>query len=301
MSSCIFSFGECQNHYVGSNLSRLGRFLESEPKPTLASRMGNFNVALHGIAIDILQALVARGEVDFPALQTMESAVIKKLYIGVHLGRLDLQNKLLHLLHSIVSASIPSATTYHGKGKTLTTQALESTESLETPRPSADSYGIHPLLSQTLLDGISIATNRSVLQHWIDFILMTVPQYQDALQACIVPLSHGISRQLQSALSEMREAPVDGHASNDFNASTSDADFVALLTSLERLVLLSLSRISETTQAEEEPPATDKPVQESTGLLGYVSNVFGSETSNALDEAAPVGHIAYNTHPLSDY
>lgn len=249
-------------------------------------------MALHGIAIDILQALVARGEVDFPALQTMESAVIKKLYIGVHLGRLDLQNKLLHLLHSIISASIPSATTYHGKGKTIANHALESTESLETPRPSADSYGIHPLLSQTLLDGISTATNRSILQHWIDFILMSVPQYQDALQACIVPLSHGISRQLQSALAEMRGVPVDGHAFNDFNASTSDADFVALLTSLERLVLLSLSRISEATQAEEEPLANEKPMQESTGILGYVSNVFSSETSNALDDTAPVGHIA---------
>ncbi|EPT03457.1 hypothetical protein FOMPIDRAFT_1058702 [Fomitopsis schrenkii] len=284
-----------ESSYMDVLLYLLLRFLESEPKPSLASRMGNFNVALHGIAIDILQALVARGEVDFPALQTMESAVIKKLYIGVHLGRLDLQNKLLHLLHSIISASIPSATTYHGKGKTIANHALESTESLETPRPSADSYGIHPLLSQTLLDGISTATNRSILQHWIDFILMSVPQYQDALQACIVPLSHGISRQLQSALAEMRGVPVDGHAFNDFNASTSDADFVALLTSLERLVLLSLSRISEATQAEEEPLANEKPMQESTGILGYVSNVFSSETSNALDDTAPTRSSDYDS------
>ncbi|KZT72967.1 hypothetical protein DAEQUDRAFT_808918 [Daedalea quercina L-15889] len=282
--------------YMDVLLYLLLRFLESEPKPVLAPKMGNFNIALHGISIDILQALVARGEVDFPALQTMESAVIKKLYIGVHLGRLDLQNKLLHLLHSIISASIPGASAYHGKGKAITSQILESTESLErTPKPSADSYGIHPLFSQTLLDGISVVGNRPILQHWIDFILMTVPQFQDALQPCVVPLSNGVCRQLQSALGDMRQAYSGEHRLNDFHAITSDADFVALLTSLERLVLLSLSRISDTHQTEEEPAASERPAQESTGLLGYVSNVFSSEAPNALDETTPTRSSDYDS------
>ncbi|TFY63318.1 hypothetical protein EVJ58_g3324 [Rhodofomes roseus] len=282
--------------YMDVLLYLLLRFLESEPKPALASRMANFNVALHNISIDILQALVARGEVDFPALQTMESAVIKKLYIGVHLGRLDLQNKLLHLLHSIISASIPSGGTYHGKGKFSASQFTDMAESSErTPRPSTDSYGIHPLLAQTLLDGVLVVTNRSILQHWLDFILMTVPQFQDPLQTCIVPLSHGICRQLQSALGDMRRASAEEHTFDDFEAITSDADFVALLTSLERLVLLSLSRISDTSPTEEEPTASEKPVQESSGLLGYVSNVFSSETSNALDEAAPTRSSDYDS------
>ncbi len=66
--------------------------------------MAPANVLIQSTTIDLLQAIVARGEIDLPSLQNVQAAVIGKLYLSVHTHRLELQNKLLHLLHSVISA-----------------------------------------------------------------------------------------------------------------------------------------------------------------------------------------------------
>lgn len=69
-----------------------------------------------------------------------------------------------------------------------------------------------------------------------------------------------------------------------------DADFVMLLNALERLVLLSLAHTMEASSAEDEMATLEKSASESSGLLGYVSNVFGSETPQPQqDEQLTVG------------
>lgn len=275
--------------YMDVLLQMLLRFLQSEPNNTLAESMSPFNLRTHAICIDLLQALVARGEVDFPALQTIESIVIRKLYLFVHKGRLDLQNKLLHLLHSVISASNPGADAQSTKGKGVQlNRTFDSASMLEETRtPRAESYVVHPLLIQTLLDGISRPTNHPILQHWLDFVLMTIPQYHESLQPVVVPLSDGLCRQLRTSLSDVRQASIISRNSGDITSITTDADFIMLLTAVERLVLLSLSKADDIDQVEDDQ-LPEKPNQESSGLLGYVSNVFSSDTTTVPDGQSPV-------------
>ncbi len=40
---------------------------------------------------------------------------------------------------------------------------------------------MNPLLIQTLVDGMSTRSNRPVLQHWLDFVLMAVPPISTSL------------------------------------------------------------------------------------------------------------------------
>ncbi|KAI0964349.1 hypothetical protein AcW1_001188 [Taiwanofungus camphoratus] len=273
--------------YMDVLLHLLLCFLQSEPKTALLATMRAFNVSLQSTAIDLLQAVVARGEVDPPALQTIESVVVKKLYVCVHTGRLDLQNKLLHLLHSVISASHPGLEGPSSKGKQMAPSNAAS-DSGNAPDGSQHSiietHSVNPLLIQTLVDGISVSSNRPILQHWLDFILMTVPQFQDTMQPAVVPLCDTVCRQLRVALSEIRQVSAKEQGRGNILSSTTDADFIMLLTAVERLVLLSLSHVSETSIMEDENSIAERPTQESSGLLGYMSNVFSSDNTSGGDE-----------------
>lgn len=233
--------------------------------------MGPFNETLQSSVVDLLQALVSRGDIDIYTLQSAESVIVGKLYACVHSGRLDLQNKLLHLLHSFISAL---------SNKTQGDRASES-----SARTSP--YTLNPLLTQTLIDGLSISSNRPILQHWLDFILMTIPQFHDMLQPTIIPLNDRICRQLRDALTEVKQASSGGSRAADVAIYTTDADFIMLLNAMERLVLLSLSHTPDAGQVEDDMQP-EKTTAEGGGLLGYVSNVFSTDSGAVVAEEQPL-------------
>jgi len=59
--------------------------------------MRNSIAIIQSTAIDLLQVIVARGELDHLSVDAIEAAVIAKLYFCIQVERLDLQNKLLHI------------------------------------------------------------------------------------------------------------------------------------------------------------------------------------------------------------
>ncbi|KAI0095247.1 Dopey, N-terminal-domain-containing protein [Irpex rosettiformis] len=261
--------------------SLLNRYLQSEPVAQLAYALGPFNESLQSSAVDLLQTLVARGEIDMIVLQSVESAVVTKLYACVHTGRLDLQNKLLHLLHSTISALHGHVDAEIQKSARIS----QADQSMDGPRSqiSQTSYSTNPLLIQTLVDGISITSNRPIIQHWLDFILMTIPQFHEMLQPAILPLNDCVCKQLRSTLDEITSASRISARTADVTAYSTDADFVMLLNAIERLVLLSLSHLQQTGSVEDDG-MNEKPIHESSGLFGYMSNVFSSDTASLSND-----------------
>ena len=257
------------------------RYLQSEPTTQLTSALGPFNEALQSSTVDLLQTLVARGDIDMIALQSVESVVIGKLYMCVHTGRLDLQNKLLHLLHSTISALYGQIDAEIQRSARIS-QGDQNTDGHRSQVPPA-SYSVNPLLIQTLIDGISNTSNRPIIQHWLDFILMTIPQFHEMLQPAILPLNECVCKQLRSALDEVSSASLSSARAADVTAYTTDADFVMLLNAIERLVLLSLSHLQQSGSAEDDG-INEKPSQESSGLFGYMSNVFSSDAASVSNE-----------------
>jgi hypothetical protein len=137
------------------------------------------------------------------------------------------------------------------------------------------------------VDGIALSSNRPVFQHWLDFILMAVPQFQPTLEAVISPLIDCLCRQLLAALEDVRRASSRALPDlDDISSFTTDAEMIMFLNGLERLILLSLPRGSDSNQAEEDTPTVEKSAQEggSSGLLGYVSNVFSSDNTAATTD-----------------
>jgi hypothetical protein len=251
--------------------------------------MAPTNVLIQSTAIDLLQAIVSRGEIDPPSLQNVQTTVIGKLYLSVHTQRLELQNKLLHLLHSAISAMTPGqepSAPRPNKGA-MTDISVESS-ALDKPE---DLYAlpIHPLLLQTLMDGINFPSNSGVLQHWLDFVLMVVPQFHHVLQSLVSPLGDCVCKNLRIRLDDFRKAFRENHDHHDFRSSTTDAEFIMLLNALERLVLFSLSTTEASNADEDDVPAEKPPGAEHAGILGIVTSVFSSESvPTNLDEQLTV-------------
>jgi hypothetical protein len=264
-----------------------GRFAQTEPKDAWVITMRYSNAIIQSTAIDLLQVIVARGELDHHSVNFIEAAVIGKLYFCIHVDRLDLQNKLLHILHSLLSASTSSLDLpVHGNRTLKPNDGVPEDQSIqndlqEGQQPSA----VNPLLVQTLVDGIATLTNRPVLQHWLDFVLMAVPQFQPMLQTVVNPLNDCVCRQLRLALADILQASRDRSDVEDITSAATDAEFIMLLNALERLVQLSLANV-EAYQEDDDNNAAEKPVLENSGLLGYVSNVFSSDnfTDTTVDQ-----------------
>jgi hypothetical protein len=244
--------------------------------------MRNSNSVIQSAAIDLLQVIVARGEIDHLSVDTIEAAVIGKLYFCIHIERLDLQNKLLHILHSLISASASNLDSSAASNRTL--KAGDGTPEDQSIHHDSQegqrTYTVNPLLVQTLVDGIAILTNRPVLQHWLDFVLMALPQFQPMLQSVVNPLNDCVCRQLRQALADVLQASRDGCEVEDIVSAATDAEFIMLLNALERLVQLSLADVEA--NQEDEDNTIEKAGLENGGLLGYVSNVFGSDNVTGL-------------------
>ena len=235
---------------------------------------------------------MARGEMDHRSVDTVEAAVIGKLYFCIHTERLDLQNKLLHILHSLISASTSNWDPSAPSIRTLRPSDgdLEDISTQQGEQEGLYTSTVNPLLVQTLVDGIATLTNRPVLQHWLDFVLMAVPQFQPMLQTVVDPLNDCVCRQLRTALADIIQASRDQGDLEDIASAATDAEFTMLLNALERLVQLSLANVEA--DQEDDDNVAEKPGPENSGLLGYVSNVFSSDNVTGLtaDQLTVSGH-----------
>ncbi|TFK70447.1 hypothetical protein BDN72DRAFT_887964 [Pluteus cervinus] len=280
--------------YLDVIVEILLRFLQSEPADALSVSMQSINTQIQSTTIDLLQAIVARGEIEYPSVESIELCVVPKLFFSIHKRRLDLQNKLLHLLHSLISAM----TTYEATRALARPSDVNGDGTAEGSAEPTVHYSLHPLLVQTLIDGISTPSNHPVRQHWIDFVLMAIPQFQPALQPVVTPLHDCFCRQLLLSLGELHKATGSGSGNDiqDITLTVTDADFVMLINGLERLVLLSLAHTMEASSAEDETATIEKSTSENSGLFGYVSGVFSSETPQQQpEEQLTARSIGYRT------
>ncbi|KAK7464504.1 hypothetical protein VKT23_006673 [Stygiomarasmius scandens] len=270
-------------NYLDVLVDLLLRFLQSEPKASWGPTMHPQNLIIQSTSVDLLQAIVARGEISAISVETMEAVVIGKLYFCIHMGRLNLQNKLLHLLHSVLSVSMSVESRSTPVPSRLVSPSVEGLP--DNTDAGGRSYSVNPLLIQTLLDGISVPSNRPVLQHWLDFILMAVPQFQPTLQAIVAPLNDCVGRQLLLSLKDVKK--VSAHERDfdeDIPSTATDAEFIMLLNAIERLVLLSLAYTStEESGPEDDSSINEKPAEGST-ILGIMSTVFSSDSNQPSND-----------------
>lgn len=138
-------------------------------------------------------------------------------------------------------------------------------------------------------DAISTQENNAVIHHWIDFLLMTIPQFRQALHSVIFPLVDCLVIRLWSLVQDFKQtyatqgAPALGITSDP--SSSTDAEYTVLVNALERLLLIAVTE-SLAAVVDEEPKSAERPAPDASssgagGLLGYMSGVLGNAEMEA--------------------
>lgn len=280
------------DNYLDFLCKVLVRMLLSEPIPLLEPAILPFNTRIHAVSADLLQVIITRGDLDLATLQSVEHALVIRLHLLVDKSNYDLQNKLLHVLHSTVAAIA-------GLQKRLERKSMTSEKGL---RISIDqSLGGHSsLLVPLLCKGICEQGNSAVVHHWVDFLLMTIQHFRNALQSLLFPLIDAISARVQRFVQELQTAYDPAQKGKAASVGVNDADYTILLNALERLFSMGLEEAKTAQPLDTEPGASDRPQTASDGagggFLGYISTALGTAdgASAHLTESLPKARSLMN-------
>lgn len=255
------------------------RFLRSEPAPELAQSMGVINQHIHSVVAELLQVIISRGESDLAGLQSIESALSSRLYLSIHRSELDLQNKLLHVLHSVIHA-IAAIKRNEKVSVDLGKNELKARDLDNLAQPASITHDA--MFVKIVADAVSKQQNSAVVHHWIDFLLMTIPQIRHTLVAIVLPLIDCLIGRLRTIVQELNVTYT--FKKSGISSEATDAEFTVIMNALERLLLIAVAE-ARAVATDIEPRSPDQrmlneivatPTGGGGGLLGYMTGVLAS-------------------------
>ncbi|KAF9430127.1 hypothetical protein BGZ94_008233 [Podila epigama] len=284
------------------------RFIESEPSNDYKVMLG-LNEEIHMVAADFLHFIISKIDyVDASLLAMIHKTVINKMLYCINHSRLDLQSRLLHLLHATIlmgtaPAKKPSPVSGQS-GTALTRDTSLSTfenSSGSSPANGGDSQeslfrvvGSSPLFVKTVFDALSVPSNRPILQHWMDFLMLALPFLTNYFRRVLLPVIQCLCDQILRGRAFLLEAYADKNREVTGNPDLTDQDLMIFLTGLERLLTFSLSeaRLGEEVDAVHKQEWSDGL----RGTHGLVANVLGTEVhpSDSFQENKARDTILYN-------
>ncbi|KAG0266708.1 hypothetical protein DFQ27_009484 [Actinomortierella ambigua] len=286
------------------------RFIESEPLPEF-SIMLLPNEEIHMLSADFLHFIVSK--IDFlesAQLALIHKTVIVKMLFCINHNRLDLQSRLLHLLHATIlmgntTVKKPGSQSMHGAGLHRDgshAQLESSSPSVSTASPNGDPseamfriVGSSPLFVKTVFDALSVPTNRPILQHWMDFLMLALPFMGNYYRKVLQPVIQCLCDQILRCRVSLLEAYADRVSTRGSRApNLTDQDLMIFLTGLERMLTFSLT---EARLGDDVDPIHRQEWSDGLrGTPGLVANVLGIEVhpSDSFQENRARETILYN-------
>ncbi|PWN45010.1 hypothetical protein IE81DRAFT_309697 [Ceraceosorus guamensis] len=253
------------------------------------------------LSLDILQIIAGEAHLSVTALEAAERRILQRLISSSTIEQTQLQAKLLRVLHTVSKArgNLSSKTPRGGPGSIINSRQSARIDSAVVAKGTHP----HPLLLRALREGLSIGANADALSVWAEFACNITQLYPSAEQKLLLPLADHICALLRSAIDKIDLAfgLADALPPPNANCGVTDSAIALLLNVAERALASSLAKDRGTfageapgTVGDGDANSTPAPsVNEksdaapSTGLFGYVSNVFSSESSAATNSASP--------------
>ncbi|BEI90230.1 uncharacterized protein CcaverHIS019_0303000 [Cutaneotrichosporon cavernicola] len=235
----------------------LTRLLESAPNEQLTLRVQSGS-------LELLQLLVARGDLSTKSQAQVKNALVEKLSEATQHKHLTLQNTMLHLLHAALS---------QGTDRRRSHRVSSSTFSLPE-RPSSLDNAAHEFEESMLhmvIAGVSAPGNRPILQHWVDFVLMTIPHLEHD-QRQLRALNDCFCEQLRMTMLKLRTTFAISTA-GDVPATITESEPIMLIGVIERLATVLGGRAGGRRSEDRDRREHDG----GGGLLGYLPTVFSVE------------------------
>ncbi|KAF9960614.1 hypothetical protein BGZ65_012020 [Modicella reniformis] len=266
------------------------RFIESEPTSDYRSML-RLNEEIHVVATDFLHFIISKiDHIDANLLTLIYKTVINKMLYCINHGRLDLQSRLLHLLHATILMGTTSVKKNGAPGNSGSSQnvLLTRDNSVSTLDGSAGTnqaagdgenlfriVGSSPLFVKTVFDALSVPSNRPILQHWMDFLMLALPFLTNYFRRVLLPVIQCLCDQILRSRACLVVAYTEQARSNAGSPSLTDQDLMIFLTGLERLLTFSLAeaRLGEEVDSVHKQEWSDGQ----RGKPGLVANVLSIE------------------------
>ncbi|KAF9312603.1 hypothetical protein BG003_006119 [Podila horticola] len=282
------------------------RFIESEPTSDYKTML-NLNEEIHMVAADFLHFIISKiDHVDTSLLAMIHKTVINKMLYCINHSRLDLQSRLLHLLHAtILMGTTPTKkpqSSAQSSGNLTRDGSIATFEnSSGSTQANGDSHeslfrvvGSSPLFVKTVFDALSVPSNRPILQHWMDFLMLALPFLTNYFRRVLLPVIQCLCDQILRSRAFLLEAYADKARDVTGNPNLTDQDLMIFLTGLERMLTFSLSeaRLGEEVDSVHKQEWSDGL----RGTHGLVANVLGTEVhpSDSFQENKARDTVLYN-------
>ncbi|OCF74855.1 hypothetical protein I204_03697 [Kwoniella mangroviensis CBS 8886] len=261
--------------YLEVLVALLIRFITTEASQAIC-KAAPLIIRLQASAIELLQTIVSRGDVSYNQLTSIKTSLVIKLSSAVEHKRMTLQSKLLHLLHSAISASSASKSFNHRRSPSLNEKSHQSHTDSE----------FELILVKLIIEAVLSTSNLSALQHWVDFVLMTLPQLATARTGLLQALSECFAQQLRYLSIHIDSVYIRSEASvEDEKLLVTDAEVVMILNAMERVLIL----LSSGPGVKHDDMVKQNEGEK--GLLGLMSGVFTVEAPT--DDSAKTEYPRY--------
>ncbi|SPO28829.1 related to DOP1 - strong similarity to developmental regulatory gene, dopey (dopA) [Ustilago trichophora] len=328
--------------YLDVVLDECSIWVSAYPSSQLTTSYGKALTAMRAAAVDVMHCFVQRSFTRPKRMDQLETLLIENLLVAIHQGCTSVQNKMLHTLHTILAAktsmsgrpdllqrrfsSTSQSQDMHGRGESAGRSETEGNNASPNlaPKQASTTIGLthsgqsqrqpHRLLLHLLQRGLATPSNRPIIQHWSDFVLMTAPLYRGSVHSLLLPLTQTVCDLIESALTEVKFSYQPGASrptfgaelvvqSHDTQCSFLESDLLLLINLVERSLMLATgSNSNEHASANtHQGAASDSTVAASpgspilanekshdhggSGLLGYVSNVFSPDATGDPDKS----------------
>lgn len=215
-------------------------------------------------SLELLQLLVARGDLPPKSQALVKNALVDKLSAATQHKHLTLQNTMLHLLHAALSQTADKRARSHRVSSS--TFSLPERHSTDIP-----AHEFEEALLRMTIAGISAPGNRPILQHWVDFVLMTIPHLEHDPKK-LRALNDCFCEQLRMTMLKLRTTFAIVTA-GDMPATITEAEPIMLIGVIERLATVLGGRAAG--RRSEDRDRRDH--EGGGGLLGYLPTVFSVE------------------------
>lgn len=233
--------------------------------------------------------IVSRGDLSILDLTSIEETLSERLLISIRRSELNLQNKFLHALHATISA----ASAISAQSVKLGSQEIEHKKDSDTLEPATH------LFTTVVGDGITAQSNSAVVHHWIDFLLMTIPQFRRSLHHVINPLIDRIVNRLRVLVRDVEMTYQSDGKTKSFASEATDSEFAVFVNALERLMVVLIEGggatavVGESSTGKGSTERLSAP-ESSSGLFAGVFNVLGTAESNTQLPHDRVGYTLFS-------
>lgn len=176
------------------------------------------SIQLH--AAEFLYQIISKLDtIDMKLTRLIQESVLRKLLFCISTSDLELQQKLLHLLHATMaitaSAALGQKTSFierpsqrkasidSSTGDSMAQYAADTVPRASIPVGSVQASEAIDLATSSsslfvkcVIDAFTLSTNRPILQHWMDFVLASLPHMRGGFRQMVIPILIAMCEQI---------------------------------------------------------------------------------------------------------